>query len=105
MRNTKVVNQECCVVNLGTKNTRRFLVILKWGLKIAIILIKIDKQVACGIGGMIPNFRDGANFATLILDTSNFLDYQILSTSFDSVPHDVERVPNTTIVNRSAAQN
>jgi len=99
----EVTNQEGCVVNFGTEHTKTFFAMLNWGLKIATTLTKIGAHVACGMGTMVPNFGDG-DFAALILDTPSLLDYQIPSTTLESLPIDLRNQSRKLMSNKLEAQ-
>jgi len=100
----EVANQEGCIVNFGPTDTRRFLVVLVYGLKIATILTKIGAHVTCGMGSMVPDFSDGCNVAALILDTPGFLDYQIPREILESFPAKEMKVSRISINDTSEAQ-
>jgi len=99
-----VAYQEGCVVNFGTKDTRRFLGMIVNGLKIVTMLTKIGAHVACGMGAMVPDFSDGFNFAALILDTPGFLDYRIPTVTLESLPVEARNVLRLSIDDTSKAQ-
>jgi len=100
----EVRNQEGCVVNFGTEHTRRFLTMVAWGFKIATLLTKIGAHVACGMGSMVPEFGDGGTFVALILDTPDFLNYQIPAATLESFPSDVKKYSKISTEDQSEAQ-
>jgi hypothetical protein len=107
----EVVNQQGCKVNFGTNETRTFVTILVWGLKIATILTKIGAHVAGGMGGMVPNFGEALQLSGLILDTPDLLILdtpdlfdQIPPLCLESLPNDMRRSPKITLDDRSKAQ-
>ena len=97
-----VEDQQGCRVKFGTHETRTFVTIFSWGLKIATILTKIGAHVAGGMGGMVPDFGEVLQLAGLTLDTPSLLDVDILGLDLESLPDDVKRRP-ITIDDRSKA--
>ncbi len=100
----EVVSQKGCIVNFGIEHTKMFLAMLTWGLKIATILTKIGAYVACGMGEMVPDFSDVGGFAALILDTFGILEYQIPTTTLESLPMDLRNQSKKSIDSTSMAQ-
>jgi hypothetical protein len=56
------------------------------------------------MGSMVPDFSDGGTFAALVLDTPGLLDYQIPTTTLESLPSDVKKYSRISRDDQSEAQ-
>ncbi|KAG0631927.1 hypothetical protein M758_1G290900 [Ceratodon purpureus] len=66
-----VEDQPGCEVKVGNDQTRKFGIVMYWGLTISVMLLKVGAHFTAGMGSMVPDLT--REFAT-ILDTPGLLD-------------------------------
>lgn len=100
----EVEEQQGCKLYFDTKETRIFLTILIWGLKIETILIKIGAHIGARMGRMVQDFTKGIQISGLIFYILGFLPQQIRKITLESLLDDIKKRPKITIDNRSKAE-
>ncbi|KAG0586746.1 hypothetical protein KC19_2G113800 [Ceratodon purpureus] len=86
-----VENQSGCEVDIGNDQTRRFGIVMYWGITISVMLLKVGAHVTAGMGSMVPDLT--REFAT-ILDTPGLLDLaQPRGDILECLPEELKKQP------------
>ncbi|KAG0562159.1 hypothetical protein KC19_9G122400 [Ceratodon purpureus] len=97
-----VENQPGCEIEIGNDQTRRFGIVMYWGLTISVMLLKVGAHVTAGMGSMVPDLT--REFATL-LDTPGLLDLaQPRGDILACLPEELKKEPHISLQDNEEAK-
>ncbi|KAG0631928.1 hypothetical protein M758_1G291000 [Ceratodon purpureus] len=97
-----VKDQPGCEVEIGNDQTRKFGIVMYWGLTMSVILLKVGAHVTAGMGSMVPDLT--REFAT-ILDSPGLLDLaQPRGDILDCLPEELKKQPHINLQDNEEAK-
>ncbi|KAG0593015.1 hypothetical protein KC19_1G298400 [Ceratodon purpureus] len=97
-----VENQPGCVVEIGDDQTRKFGIVMYWGLTISVMLLKVGAHVTAGMGSMVPDLT--ARFAS-VLDSPGLLDLgQPSRDILACLPEELKKEPRISVKDNEEAK-
>ncbi|KAG0593020.1 hypothetical protein KC19_1G298900 [Ceratodon purpureus] len=95
-------DQPGCEVEIGNDQTRKFGIVMYWGLTMSVILLKVGAHVTAGMGSMVPDLT--REFAT-ILDSPGLLDLaQPRGDILDCLPEELKKQPHINLQDNEEAK-
>ncbi|KAG0593016.1 hypothetical protein KC19_1G298500 [Ceratodon purpureus] len=97
-----VENQPGCEVQIGNDQTRKFGIVMYWGLTISVMLLKVGAHVTAGMGSMVP---DWSRYFALALDSPGLLDLgQPRGDILECLPEELKKEPRISVKDNEEAK-